>query len=587
MRKAIDTKREKLKWLSALCLCLLCLSLCLGMLAQPTLAAAGLDPLKDLARIDALNWGDGACGSNQDSFGDMQANSCLVGGTFTFGEPGTIGWARYKLDKKYDKISGKLACSDTSTSNATMRLKLYADDKAEPIYTSGPILRGTRPFEFSVSLKDVNVLKMELVQMDVTGPPLPAGVTPKGFLLLVNPMLEWQTPPPSPPPSSSTSTTAKPAPVPLKDATLLAPAVPPVYGSNKDSFGNTHADSCAVGGECEKTGPTGSIGFLLYQLDKKYIKLSGKLACAQDGDDDAILQLRMYADGAATPFYTSPPIKRDTQPFDFSVDVGNVTVLKIDLVDTKGVLLPVNAWALLINPLLELVPPVALTEPTSTTTGVSPSSLYSRYEPVYGWAGLYLLIESTETLPALTTQHGAIFWDPTRTFVFSFSRQPETDRVPVYIKNNKYYFGLLKNDVYVALTPNGMYDIDDAIWAGPDKIFGSPDDKVAVRKAFEPGNSLFYEESPGVWKFLVHCRDFVDSRWNTIYIDPTNPTTTTAPTSTGTIGTTTTGGFLTTGDPGGPPKTGVPFNPGLLVCIAALFMGCAYCGYRLLRKERV
>ena len=676
MKKAIDRKQEKRKWLAALCLCLLCFSLCVGMLAGPAYAAVALTPLKDIERIEAAQWGSHAPGSNKDSFGNMQANSYVVGGFFEADKPGVIGSARYKLDKRYAELSGTLACADASTNHAAMRLKVYADGKADAIYTSEPILRATRPVTFKVDVRNVSVLKMELIQMEVDYPTPPQG-TPAGFALLVNPVLE-------------TVTTPSPtAPVPLKDVTLLAAAWDIAYGSNKDSLGNTQENSAKIGGEFDKAG---TLGWSLHQLDKKYSRFIGKLACAEAGDADALMQVKFYADGAATPFYTSAQIKRDTQPFDFSVSVSNVTVLKIELLDAKGTQLPLKAWALLINPLLESVPPP---EPTTTTTAPSTSTSVPliSYTPVAGWTGLY------KRSPALTSGE----------FIYSFTRNPATDSplLRVYAKSTcpevkavgditilkyygafngadlvlmalkgvscpaavrsvtvggymftipaagelyvcarnscyslaeayerqgilraedivamagiinaaaptlptltpaqelkikqdflgciepEYYVNVLRNNVYARLNRDGTADFNTAgavIWAGSDAVIGTVDDKILVLRE----GSYFYEESAGVWKFVVSRYDYEDPRWAGIVM-PTTTTTAPTTTTTGPTGgieptTTTTNGYLTTANGGeGPPKTGVPRGAGLWVCMAVLFMGCAYCGYRVIKKER-
>ena len=681
MKKIFDGKQEKRRWLAALCLCLLCFSLCVGMLAKPTYAAVAQTPLKDVERIEAAQWGPHAPGSNKDSFGNMQANSYVVGGFFEADKPGVIGSARYKLDKGYAELSGTLVCAEASTNHAAMRLKLYADGKAEAIYTSEPILRTTRPFTFKVDVRDVSVLKMELVQMEVDYITPPQG-TPAGFALLVNPVLE-------------TVTTPSPtAPVPLKDVTLLAAAWDIAYGSNKDSLGNTQENSAKIGGEFDKAGAAGSLGWSLHQLDRKYTRFTGKLACAEAGDADALMQVKFYADGATTPFYTSPQIKRDTQPVDFSVSVGNVTVLKIELVDAKGTQLPLKAWALLINPLLEPVPPP---EPTTTTTGPTITSTITTplisYTPVAGWTGLYkrspappsggefvysftrnpatdpllLRVYAKSTCPEVITPAditilkyygafngadlvlmalkgvscpaavrsvtvgGYMFTLPAAGELFVCARNSCYSLAEAYerqgilraedivalagiinaaaptlptlsaaqeqkIKQDflgclepEYYVNALHNNVYARLSRDGTADFNTAgavIWAGPDAVIGTADDKVLVLRE----GSYFYEESAGVWKFVVSRYDYEDPRWANIV----TPTTTTAAPTTSTTGptgsietTTTTNGYLTTanGDDG-PPKTGVPFHTGLWVCVAVLFMGCAYCGYRVVKKER-
>jgi hypothetical protein len=153
----------------------------------------------------------------------------------------------------------------------------------------------------------------------------------------------------------------------------------------------------------------------------------------------------------------------------------------------------------------------------------------------------------------------------------------------------EYYVNALANNVYLRLRRDGTVDFNAAgaaIWAGPDGAIGTLDDRVLTLRE----GSFFYEESPGVWRFVVSRYHYEDPRW-AAWDTPTTttaaPTTTTGPT--GSIAgstSTTTSPFLTTGGPDAPPKTGVPLNAGLFACVAALFMGCLYCGYRVAKKEK-
>ena len=546
MKNAIERKRGKLKWLTALCLCLLCFSLCLSMLAQPTFAdAPGF--LDDLDRLGALRWDDTNRGPKKDSFGDTQPDSCAFGATFT--ESGVLGWARYRLDNrpegKFAAISGRLACAETSTADAAMRLKIYGENEGtEPIYVSDPIRRGTRPFAFRVDLRGVKTIKMELVQIE--GRNLPEGEISSAFALLSEVMLMHE-PAPGLPASLHKL-------IPLESSWVMAPL------SYADSLNGTRFCS-RLGGTLDATGAMGAMGSARYQLDKKYEKFSGKLACAAGGADDAVMQVKFYADGSASAFYTSPLIKRATQPIDFTVSVSGVSVLKIELVgttDPKSTQAPLSGWVLLDVPMLELAPPA----PTTTTAPETSTTVpVITYVPVPGWYNLYQQYPHSPPSGPFN-------------YVFSFSGNPQADRTPVHVKGDTYYFEVLKNNVHLALRQNGMFDVDDAIWAGPDGLFGTADDQVAVLRA----GSFFYEEKPGEWKFLVSRYDYVDARWS----KTAKPTTTAAPTTTIE---TTTDNFLNGGSEA-PPKTGVPLSAGLWVCVAVLLMGCLYCGYRVLRKER-
>jgi len=666
MRKAIFLKKEKFKWLTALCLCLLCFSLCLGMLIKPTYAD---EPgyLKELDRIGAWRWDDANWGQKKDSFGDMQGPSCAIGGAFT--EPGVLGWARYRLGGEFTTFSGKLACADAGTADAAMRLNIYADSRTEPVYTSPVIRRDTRIFAFQADVIGANEIRIELVQAEA--PALPEGQASSAFALLVDSYLLK---------AKRTEQSAHLKDVALLDSTWNAVT----FTGNRDSRDNWHQASAKLGGVLNAAG---AMGQARYQLDGKYDVFYGQLACAEEGAADAVMQVKFYSGGSATPFYTSPLIKRSTGLAEFLADVRGVAVLRIEVsgtTDPVSAQSPLSGWILLSNPYLTPVAPA----PTTTTTGPTTTNApLATYTPVTGWTGLY------KRSPALASFPGE--------YAYSFTRNPETDSrlLPVYAKTSRvledisivnhygaynnaelvlialrgvayptviqsvtlggrtfslpsggalmayaqnrfyslaeafaqnilrgediatiadifsrpvppdypplsaaqalkikedflkgieseYYVNALKNNVYVRLRRDGKADFGEpgaAIWAGPDLAVGTADDRTLVLRE----GSFFYEESPGVWRFVVSRFDYEDPRWAAWEAAPT----TTAPTTstsgpTGSIVTSTTNGFLTTTDTEGPPKTGVPFNAGLFVCVALLFMSCLYCGYRVVKKER-
>ena len=664
MRKAIKIKREKCKWLTALCLCLLCFSLCLSMLIKPTYAD---EPgyLEGLERIGAWRWDDTNWGQKKDSFGDMQGPSCAVGGTFT--EAGVLGWARYRLGGAFTTFSGKLACADAGTADAAMRLNIYADSRTEPVYTSPVIRRDTRIFAFQADVIGANEIRVELVQAEA--PTLPEGQASSASALLVDCYL-----------LKAKRTEQS---VHLKDAALLDSTWSAItFTGQRDARDNWHQTSAKLGGVLGATSAMGTMGQARYQLDNKYDTFYGQLACAEDGAADAVMQVKFYAGGSATPLYTSPLIKRGTGLAEFRVDVSGVAVLRIEVTGTTDPVSaqsPLSGWVLLSNPYLNPVAPEPTTTTAVPTTTLPPPPVYT---PVAGWTGVYRqtsaflpsidgyvysFTANPATDPLLLRVYAKTTWFPDdirlasyfgsynnaqlvlmalkgvtypesvtvggRTIRFPFGGAlmiyaqdrfytlaeafaqnilrsehiaaiaeifdlsvlpdypPLTAAQLLKLKEDflkglepEYYVNALQNNVYLRLRRDGRADFAEpgaAIWAGPDLTIGTLDDRALTLRE----GSFFYEESPGVWKFVVSRFAYEDSRWAAWDTAPT----TTAPTTstTGSIETSsTTNGFLTTTDTEGPPKTGVPFNAGLLVCVALLFLGCVYCGYRVFKKER-
>ena len=337
-----------------------------------------------------------------------------------------------------------------------------------------------------------------------------------------------------------------------------------VYSDNADSFGETRRETLLVGGLFDEPGV---IGWARYRLEKeKFERFYCNVFCG-DATNGATMRLRLYADDAEEPIYVSKPITRATRAIDFQVDVRGVSVLQMELVQVDSFTAPAEgepagylllAWANFKR----------VADPATTTTTTTTAATYApviTYVPVPGWYHLYKQFATADT------------GSSTFNYVFSFSGDPGQDRTPVYAQGDKHYFEVLKNDVYLTLRRNGTFDVTDAVWAGHDGRFGTADDRAAILRE----GSFYYEEKPGEWKFLVSRYDFVDSRWSQSVHTTTTAVTTTV---TGTIESTT-NDFLD-GGANGPPKTGVPFNMGLLVCVAVMLMGFLYCGYRVLRKER-
>jgi len=341
-----------------------------------------------------------------------------------------------------------------------------------------------------------------------------------------------------------------------------------VYGDNEDSFGELRRETLLVGGAFDEPGV---IGWARYRLESgKFERFYCNVFCGEASTAQAAMRLRIYADDAQEPIYVSGPITRATRAFDLQVDVRGVSVLELELVQADSFTPPAQgepagyillAWANFKRAVAETT--AAAAETGTTTTGSWPQAI--TYVPVTGWYNLY------QQSAAADTGGGAF------SYVYSLSGNPQEDRTPVYVKGDAYYFEALINDVYLALRQNGTFDVDDAVWAGPDGLFGTADDRTAVLRT----GSFFYEEKPGEWKLLASRYDYADLRWS-LFVYPTTAATTT--TAAGTIETTA-NEFLSAGELA-PPKTGAPFNTGLLVSLAVLLMGCFYCGCRVLRKER-
>lgn len=385
-------------------------------------------------------------------------------------------------------------------------------------------------------------------------------------------------------PTLAASDTVKLTALSLVDSKQWTTAAP---GNQTDSLGTVHAESIVAGGVYNETGV---VSWARYQLGQKYGVFSGKLACAADSTEGAAVQLNLYADSDTVPIYTSPVITRAAQAVAFSVRVKGAAVLKLELISTAepGVGEDnAKAFVLLADPKLDPLEIETTTETTTSaisTTGLSESSTSwgpttapvlpnYQYAAQEGYVGLYeMLDEQGKPL------------DHPRVYVFSYHEKPAEWHVRAYQQDGKYYVMLLKNDVYVALKPGkDVFDMNDVIWAGQDQEFDTvADNRVAVLRS----GSYFYETETGVWKFLASRYDYNDYFLSKQVFPTTVPWASTSVTSSASEASSTSVAFFSTGYSDMMPKTGVPANVGLWACLAALFMGCIYCGYRILRKER-
>lgn len=340
-----------------------------------------------------------------------------------------------------------------------------------------------------------------------------------------------------------------------------------VYGDHIDSFGELRRSTLLAGGPSD--GP-GVIGWARYRLERgKYETFSCDVFCG-NGTDGAAMRLRIFADDGQDPIYLSRPITRTTREFQLQADVRGVSVLQLEIIREDGGPSGGAGYLLFARAAFKRIAPLPAEAPSSTTDAPGPSSTMDydvvSYVPVAGWYHLYQQFSS------------ASLTGPSN-YVHSFSGSPWADRTPVHLKDGNYYFEALRGGVYLALRRNGNFDAENAVWAGPDGVFATPDDRAAILRA----GSYYCEESPGEWRFLAAAADFIDPRWAGAV--PATTATTAAPAVTTGFAETTTNDYLSTGGADGPPKTGLPFNAGLLACVAVLFLGCVYCGFRLFRKE--
>lgn len=140
---------------------------------------------------------------------------------------------------------------------------------------------------------------------------------------------------------------------------------------------------------------------------------------------------------------------------------------------------------------------------------------------------------------------------------------PPTVARAAFVRGDYFYVPLTPDSgIFLAVNGDGTINYSNAVWWGPDRIFGTADDfDTSVR---EEAGEYFWLQANGLWERIAGL------------IRPTEPTTTTI------------SPHLTTREESYPPKTGKePLNPGIAVCMALLLMGCLYCGFQAFRRRTV
>ncbi len=93
-----------------------------------------------------------------------------------------------------------------------------------------------------------------------------------------------------------------------------------------DTYGNTYESSFVL-----SSGSTGRISYAYFNTDGNYKFLRGTFAAYSEmGTGDRIYQVTVYADDQKV--YTSPELKKVSQPTDLNIDIGYAKVIQIQVV---------------------------------------------------------------------------------------------------------------------------------------------------------------------------------------------------------------------------------------------------------------
>ena len=210
----------------------------------------------------------------------------------------------YDLNGAYNTFDGTIVCSTDTGSSAVMDVGIYAD--------------GVKVYE----LKGYTRQKAaESVHLDVSGVGTLSIMTTSTegdytYLYFVNSTFE----------KSETATTY-PNRACLSDLVVVDSSHCDTSDRMmEDSFGNIHKGWARLDAWYEP--------YILYNLDKKYVSLTGSIVTSSDTGSSASMNIKMFLDDKEV--YSKSDITRDTSQIDFDLDVTNASVLRIEASRNDG-----------------------------------------------------------------------------------------------------------------------------------------------------------------------------------------------------------------------------------------------------------
>jgi len=548
--------KEKGKWLIALALCLSCFVLCASLMTAPTLAeeAPGTAPktvaLGTLTPTLKSNWeGPGTYTDNKDAghAGSFKATAMADDtGLTPTADPAE---AQYNIwNKGYTKLTGKIYPAKGNAATSSLTVKIFANDgipvtPAKLVYESPASVRpDSLAATIEVELTDVvDLLTIEVSSNDGSG--TAASVI---FADMVFTQAEGSAPPPKASDKTVGLQTLTPAPKQNWEG-------PGTYTDNKNTDrANSLKAVAAFTAE--------NRAFAVYNLNKGYTKLTGKVACLKGNSDTCDLTVKIYASPATkSPLYAIENIKAGSDAKPFEVDLAGATLLAFSAVNADSGIPDAKASLIFYDLELTLVkeaeaPPV-----------------YGKYKAVDGYKKLYEVLDTE----GKSKEPKEYILSPTPPVDGS---APPAQAKKAYPKGNSFYVAIAEGSgIFLALDTDGSLNLLDAIWWGMDGVFGTNDDLATSVK--EESGYYFWRQADGIWQMI---RNIFNPDHTSAAITTTETDTSSAEADTSS----TTNSFLASKE-SLPPKTGKEFNPGAAVVLALLLMGCVYCGFQVFRRRAV
>lgn len=212
-------------------------------------------------------------------------------------------YVSYDLNGAYEKFEGSIVASTDTSSDAVMNVCIYGD--GELLYELKNYTKQKAAEEVSIDVSGVGTLSI-----------MTTGSGNYGYVYFVYSSF-----------TKSESVSLYPNRACLSDLVVIdSKNCETSERLFADTFGNSHKGWTKLSSWCEP--------YILYNLDKKYVSLSGCIVCGNDTGSNVSMNIKMYLDDREV--FSQENIMKNSPQIDFDLDVSNASVLKIVAAKNEG-----------------------------------------------------------------------------------------------------------------------------------------------------------------------------------------------------------------------------------------------------------
>lgn len=233
-----------------------------------------------------------------DSYGKSYTSNVLRFST------GDDAYVVYDLNGAYSNFEGTIVCSTDTGSNAVMDVGIFAD--GELVYSLTGYTRQKVAESVNLDVSGVGKLAIKTAKTDGWD----------GYIYFVDSAF-----------TKADNASMFPNRSTLSDLVVIDSSY--CKTSNRlfwDAFGDVHNEWSRF--------TCGDNGYILYNLDKKFVTFTGCIAPGENTGSNAVMNIEFFLDDK--PVFSKEGITRTTKPITFDIDVSNASVLKITSSKSDG-----------------------------------------------------------------------------------------------------------------------------------------------------------------------------------------------------------------------------------------------------------